>query len=57
MTQIKTETALGSDVMATALQGYALWKVAGRNQRLEGLRGALGTRFAKGARSVAAEAA
>ena len=47
-----TETALGSDVMSVALQGYALLKVAGRNQGLEGLRKELGSRFAKSARQV-----
>ena len=45
-----TETALGSDVMNVALQGYALLKVAGRNQGLEGLRRELGSRFAKSPR-------
>lgn len=49
-----TEVALGSDVMNVALQGYALLKVAGRNQGLEGLRKELGTRFAKPARQVEA---
>ena len=47
-----TEIALGSDAMTVALQGYALLKVAGKNQGLEGLRKDLGTRFAKAARSV-----
>lgn len=47
-----TDTALGSDVMQLALQGYALLKVAGKNQGLEGLRKDLGTRFAKSARQV-----
>ena len=47
-----TEVALGSDVMTVALQGYALLKVAGRNQGLEGLRKSLGARFAKAARAV-----
>jgi hypothetical protein len=47
-----TETALGSDVMNVALQGYALLKVAGKNQGLEGLRRELGSRFAKSARQV-----
>lgn len=41
--------ALGSDVMSLALEGYALLKVAGRNQGLEGLRRELSTRFAKSA--------
>jgi hypothetical protein len=43
-----TDDALGSDVMSFALEGYALLKVAGRNQGLEGLRKALSARFAKG---------
>ena len=47
-----TEIALGSDVMQVSLQGYALLKVAGKNQGLEGLRKDLGTRFAKAARHV-----
>lgn len=42
-----TDDALGSDVMAFALEGYALLKVAGRNQGLEGLRKELSARFAK----------
>ena len=45
-----SETALGSDVMMLALEGYALLKVSGRNQGLDGLRRDLGTRFAKSAR-------
>ena len=52
-----TEIALGSDVMNVALQGYALLKVAGRNQGLEGLRRELGSRFAKGPRQDEAEPA
>lgn len=47
-----TEIALGSDAMNVALQGYALLKVAGKNQGLEGLRRELGSRFAKTARQV-----
>ncbi len=46
-----SETALGSDIMRCALDGYALLKVAGRNQGLEGLRKELGTRFAKHGRA------
>ncbi len=46
-----SETALGSDIMRCALDGYALLKVAGRNQGLEGLRKELGTRFAKNGRA------
>lgn len=48
-----SEAALGSDVMACALQGYALLKVAGKNQGLEGLRRDLGSRFNKSPRAVA----
>jgi hypothetical protein len=44
--------ALGSDVMSLALEGYALLKVSGRNQGLEGLRRELSTRFAKSAARV-----
>lgn len=54
---LDTETALGSDVMETALEGYALLKVAGRNQGLDGLRRELSTRFARGRRSPAPEPA
>lgn len=46
-----TGIALGSDVMRCALDGYALLKVSGRNQGLEGLRKELGSRFARSARS------
>ena len=38
--------------MTVALQGYALLKVAGKNQGLEGLRKSLGARFAKAARAA-----
>ena len=48
-----SETMLGSDVMSCALQGYALLKVAGKNQGLEGLRRELGSRFAKSPRTPA----
>ena len=48
--------ALGSDVMAAALQGYKLLKVAGRSQGLEGLRETLSGRFSKSPRKPAAEA-
>ena len=47
-----TEVALGSDVMRCALDGYALLKVSGRNQGLEGLSKELGTRFARSTRST-----
>jgi hypothetical protein len=52
-----TGTALGSDVMATALQGYALLKVVGKNQGLEGLRQSLGTRFKRTSRPAETKAA
>ena len=42
-----SEDALGSDVMSFALEGYALLKVSGRNQGLEGLRKELSARFAR----------
>ena len=47
-----SDTALGSDIMRCALDGYALLKVAGRNQGLEGLRKELGSRFIKSARAT-----
>jgi hypothetical protein len=45
-----SEMALGSDVMRAALEGYALLKVSGRNQGLEGLRQGLSARFGRTAR-------
>lgn len=42
-----SETALGSDIMSLALEGYSLLKVSGRNQGLEGMRRELGSRFSK----------
>lgn len=53
---VDTEIALGSDVMMTALQGYALLKVSGKNQGLEGLRRSLGAQF-KTTRTAEPEAA
>jgi hypothetical protein len=47
-----TETALGSDMMDVALQGYALLKVAGRQQGLDALRQELGSRFARSRRAA-----
>jgi hypothetical protein len=41
-----SDTALGSDVMSAALEGYALLRISGRNQGLESLRDALSARFA-----------
>lgn len=40
-----TDTALGSDVMASALEGYAFLKIAGKDEGLNGLRRELGKRF------------
>ncbi len=45
-----SEMALGSDVMMAALEGYALLKVSGRNQGLDGLRRDLSARFENGGR-------
>jgi hypothetical protein len=50
-----TETALGSDIMRCALDGYALLKVSGRNQGLEGLLKELGVRFAKSGKAIVPE--
>lgn len=47
-------TALGSDVMQAALEGYAMLKVSGRGQGLEGLREALSARFGHRRRAAAA---
>ena len=50
-----TETLLGSDVLATALEAYGLLKVSGRSQGLGSLRAGLGSRFkAQGRRAGAA---
>ena len=42
-----TSTALGSDLMQFALEGYGLLKVSGKNQGLEDLRRSLSTRFSR----------
>lgn len=42
-----TEMALGSDVMAASLEGYALLKVMGKGSGLEALRQGIGERFSK----------
>jgi hypothetical protein len=49
-----SETALGSDVMSAALEGYALLKVSGKGQGLEALRQSISARFAHRARAVPA---
>ena len=40
-----TDTALGSDVMMAALDGYAFLKISGKGEGLDGLRRGLGKRF------------
>lgn len=52
-----TSTALGSDLMSFALEGYGLLKVSGKNQGLEDLRRDLGARFARGAARPTSEPA
>jgi hypothetical protein len=52
-----SSTALGSDLMQFALEGYGLLKVSGKNQGLEELRRSLSSRFIRGAARTAAEAA
>jgi hypothetical protein len=50
-----SEMGLGSDLMNTALEGYGLLKVSGRNRGLEGATEALGARLARrGSRPSAA---
>ncbi len=43
--------AVGSDLMTNALEGYAVFKVAGKGQGLGEARKALSARFARGPRS------
>lgn len=47
-----TETALGSDLMANSLEGYAVLKVAGKGAGLDGLRAMLSARFARNGRGA-----
>lgn len=49
-----TSMALGSDVMAAALEGYAFLKIAGKGEGLHGLRKTLSKRFDNGGRRVEA---
>jgi hypothetical protein len=42
-----SEMALGTSVMSVALKGYAQLKLHGKNQGLDSLRQALGSRFAR----------
>ena len=46
-----TEMAIGSDLMTNALEGYAVFKVAGKGQGLDDARKALAARFARGPRT------
>ncbi|RTL30199.1 MAG: hypothetical protein EKK47_11825 [Burkholderiales bacterium] len=49
-----SEMALGSDVMSTALEGYAVLKVMGKGSGLEALRKSMSMRFARNSQGVAA---
>ncbi|KGM54402.1 hypothetical protein N800_02840 [Lysobacter daejeonensis GH1-9] len=48
-----TETALGSDILSVALEGYGLLKVSGKSEALKGARKALSARWSKGGRTAA----
>lgn len=48
-----TEIALGADLMATALEGYALLGVSGKGESLKAARRELSSRFAKSPRNGA----
>lgn len=48
-----TEMAVGSDLMTNALEGYAVFKVAGKGQGMDEARKALAARFARGPRNPA----
>jgi hypothetical protein len=52
-----TSTALGSDLMQFALEGYGLLRVTGKNQGLEELRRELSSRFSRAAPRTASEPA
>jgi hypothetical protein len=47
-----SERALGSDVMVTALEGYALLKVLGKGSGLDALRKDMSVRFTRKARAT-----
>ena len=47
-----SEMALGSDVMVTALEGYALLKVLGKGSGLDALRRDMAVRFSRKARTT-----
>lgn len=50
-----TEMALGADLMEVALEGYALLRVSGKQQGLDGLRKELGSRWIKSRRAEPVE--
>ncbi len=50
---IDTEMAIGSDLMTNALEGYAVFKFAGKGQGLDEARKALAARFSRGPRTPA----
>lgn len=52
-----TDMALGSDVMAAALEGYAFLKIAGKGEGLHGLRRSLSKRFEQAPRKLEPPAA
>ncbi|MDR6842409.1 hypothetical protein [Pseudoxanthomonas sacheonensis] len=52
-----TEMAVGSDLMSNALEGYAVLKVAGKGEGLDGMRKALSARFNRRRAGEAPEAA
>ena len=45
-----TDTALGSDVMVSALEGYAFLEAAGKGEGIDGLRKLFSKRFEDGPR-------
>ena len=51
------ETALGSDVMSAALEGYAMLKVSGKGAGLDGLQQGMSARFTRKAKIKALPAA
>ncbi len=50
-----TEMALGSDIMAVALEGYRLLEVSGKGEALKSARRELSARFARGRRKPAGD--
>ena len=52
-----TEMAIGADLMSNALEGYAVLKVAGKGEGLDGLRKMLSVRFNRRSAGGAPEAA